>query len=382
MEQEIVRYIRTLFSSSEHISLHEPCVGEREKQYLGEVIDSSFVSSVGVFVDRFEANLEQYLPAESVIAMVNGTSALHSALYGTGVSEGDLVITQPLTFVATANAVSFLGAAPIFVDVSKTTMGMCPSALSDYLSSTAYIDVDNNCRHKRSERKISACIAVHTFGHPVAIDDIKLVCRDWHIPLIEDASQALGSEYNDRKVGSETHCAVFSFNGNKIITSGAGGAVVSNSVGFGKKIKHISTTARLPGPEIEHDQIGFNYRMPNINAAVACAQLEQLDEKLTKKRMLAKNYQEFFAETPYEIFVEPTGCNSNYWLNVLLCNKKDERDRLIRYLNEHAIGARPAWKLLCDLPMYAMCEKGDVSASRYFYERVVCLPSSPHQIDF
>ncbi len=375
--KRLEHHIRSVFDSAGSIALHEPIVGSREKDFLGEVIDSTFISTVGQYVDRFENELEQYLPVTKAVSTINGTAALHAALYCHDVSQGDLVIMPPFTFVATANAVAYLGAKPVFIDISSKTLGLCPTALAKYLERSAYIDSDGFCRHIETNEKFSACIVVHAFGHSAEMDDLNAVCRDWHLPLIEDASQALGSQYNGKKIGSQSECATFSFNGNKIISTGAGGAVVTNSIDLGNKIKHLSTTARLPGPEIEHDQIAFNYRMPNINAALGCAQMERLNSHLQKKRKLAACYAMFFEKTPLTFFSEPKGCQSNYWLNTVVCNDKNERDDVIDYLNTKKIGVRPAWKLLSDLPMYAACDRGDLSTAKYYYERVVCLPSSP-----
>lgn len=377
MENKIVNFIQETFQTRGSIALHEPCIGALEKEYLNHVIDSTFISSVGEYVERFSENLESFTGAKKAIPLVNGTSALHAALYLKGVNSGDIVITQSFTFVATCNAISYLGAEPALVDISEKTLGLCPLSLIQYLEENALLNEQDECIHKASGKRISACVAVHTFGHSPHILELQSICRDWHIVFIEDAAQALGSEYMGSVIGAKSECATLSFNGNKIISTGGGGAILTCNKNFGERSHHITSTSRVKGIEIEHDEIGFNYRMPNLNAALGCAQMTKLRELLQGKRELAKKYQEFFNNTEYQAIVEPVNCRSNYWLNAIVCQDRQARDHLLSVLYKNKIDARPAWKLMDDLPMYQLCSTGEMNNSRYFYQRIVCLPSSP-----
>ncbi|WP_086932523.1 LegC family aminotransferase [Agarilytica rhodophyticola] len=381
MDRQIVEFIQDLFSTNGDINLHQPCIGRLEKDYLNQAIDSTFISSVGAFVDGFATSLENFCGVEKSVPLVNGTSALHAALFLKGVQADDIVITQSFTFVATCNAISYLGAEPTFVDISTRTLGLCPISLANYLQENAVLDDHGNCINKTSRKRISACVAVHTFGHAPQLQEIRSICRDWHIALIEDASQALGSTYMGEGVGANSDCATLSFNGNKIISTGGGGALLTKDKEFGERSRHITSTSRIKGKEIDHDGIGFNYRMPNINAALGCAQMSRLPSLLRAKRELAIKYQDFFRGSEYQCVQEPESCQSNYWLNTVVCQDRNQRDHLLSVLQKNKIQARPAWKLMDDLPMYKTCSSSEMHNARYFYQRIVCLPSSPQLLE-
>jgi len=310
--KDIISFIQNSYNTKEFIPLHEPRFRGNEKKYLLDTIDSTFVSSVGAYVDRFEEMMQVSTGTQKAIAVVNGTAALQVALRLAGVESGDEVITQALTFVATANAIAYNGAIPVFVDVDLDTMGLSPKAVDVFLEEYAELR-DDVCYNKTSGRKISACLPMHTFGFPVHLDELIAVCRKWNIPLVEDAAESLGSEYKGRSTGSFGKLGIFSFNGNKTITCGGGGAIVSNDLEIGKRAKHLTTTAKRPHPyEFYHDELGYNYRMPNLNASLACAQLEQLPFMLESKRELADIYRTFFAEQGVNFRIELPDTKVNY----------------------------------------------------------------------
>jgi len=365
------------YNTKEFIPLHEPRFNGNEKKYLNECIDSTFVSSVGAYVDMFEENFASFVGSKYAVAMVNGTSALHISLLLADVKKDDEVITQALTFVATANAISYCDAKPIFVDVDLDTMGMSPDTLKAFLEVNCEI-VDARCINKTTNKIIKACVPMHTFGHPCKIDEIKTICDEWCITLVEDAAESLGSYYKDKHTGTFGQMGVFSFNGNKIITSGGGGVLVTDDEKLAFRAKHLSTTAKVPHKyEYEHDELGFNYRMPNLNAALLLAQLEQLDNFLENKRDLASKYEIFFKDDLEIDFVkEPNDAKSNYWLQALLVKDKDKRDDFLEYTNNNGVMCRVIWRLMNELDMYKDSQTTSLNNSKYLQTRVVNIPSS------
>ncbi|MBP1680116.1 MAG: DegT/DnrJ/EryC1/StrS aminotransferase [Proteobacteria bacterium] len=376
MYEKIVAFIQNTFATKNFIPLHEPRFIGNEKKYLNECIDSTFVSSVGAYVDRFEKEFALYVGSKYAIATVNGTAALHVSLVLMDVGENDEVITQPLTFIATCNAITYCGAKPIFVDVDKETLGLSPAALRIFLDENAEIR-ENQCINKTTGKVIKACVPMHSFGHPCKIDEIKAICDTWHIALIEDAAESLGSYYKSQHTGTFGKVGAFSFNGNKIITSGGGGVIVTDDEVLAKRAKHITTTAKVPHKwEFVHDEIGFNYRLPNLNAALLVAQLEQVNYFLENKRALAKIYEDFFESLDVQFIKEPKDSKTNYWLNAIMLDTKEQRDLFLEYTNSHGVMTRPIWTLMNKLEMFKMFQCGDLSNAIYLEERIVNIPSS------
>lgn len=374
--QKIVDFIQDTFKTKEFVPLHEPRFIGNEKKYLNECIDSTFISSVGKFVDEFEKKIAEFTGAKYAVATTNGTSALHISLLLAGVERDDEVITQPLTFIATCNAINYTGATSVFVDVDLDTLGLSPKSLKEFLSANCEI-VNSTCRNKTSGKTIKACVPMHTFGHPCRIDEIKEICDAWHIALVEDAAESLGSYYKERHTGTFGLLGAISFNGNKIITSGGGGCIITNDETLAKKAKHITTTAKIPHRwEYSHDMIGYNYRLPNINAALLVAQLEQLENFLQNKRVLADEYKEFFKNQHVEFVTEPNSSKSNYWLNAIILKDKQERDKFLEFSNNNGVMTRPIWTLMNRLEMFKECQCGDLTNATYLEERVVNIPSS------
>jgi perosamine synthetase len=365
-------------------ALHEPEFRGNEWVYLKECVDTGWVSSVGKFVDRFEAMLTEYTGARYAVATANGTAALQVCLRLVGVARGDEVLVPALTFVATANAVSYLGATPHFVDSESRTLGVDAARLDAYLRDVAEVR-DGLCVNRRSRSTIRALVPMHTFGHPCELDALAEVCARWSIALIEDAAESLGSWYKGRHTGTIGRMAALSFNGNKVVTTGGGGAILTNDSALGQRAKHLTTTARVPHQwSVIHDDVGYNYRLPNLNAALGCAQLEQLPGFLQRKRALAARYADALDGVPgVRVLSEPTDCRSNYWLNALLLERPDRaaRDAVLRVLNDAGLMARPAWTLMHELPMYAACPRMDVSGAESLACQVVNLPSSPCLVD-
>jgi len=374
--QELVEFIQNLYKTKEFLPLHEPRFIGNEKKYLNDCIDSTFVSSVGKYVDRFEKEFAEYVGSKYAVATVNGTSALHISLLLADVKAEDEVITQPLTFVATCNAISYIGAKPVFVDVDLDTMGLSPKSLQEFLKKNCEV-VDERCINKSTKKVIKACVPMHTFGYPCRIDEIKEICDAWHISLVEDAAESLGSYYKDQHTGTFGKLGAFSFNGNKIITSGGGGAIVTDDEALAKRAKHLTTTAKVPHPyEYKHDEIGYNYRMPNLNAALLVAQLEQLEKFLRDKRDLASQYEAFFQSYNEIKFVkEPKSTKSNYWLQAVLLKDKEARNEFLDYTNKNGVMTRPVWCLCNELKMFKDCQCGDLSNARYLEERMVNISS-------
>lgn len=374
--QNTISFIQDIYNSKDFIPLHAPNFDGNEKKYLLETIDSTYVSSVGPFVGQFEDMMSSITKTKKAIAVVNGTAGLQVALRLVGVNNGDEVITQALTFVATANAITYNNATPIFLDVDIDTMGLSPKAVSAFLSEFAVLK-EKGCFNKKTGKKISACLPMHTFGFPVHMDELKEICDFWRIPIVEDAAESLGSEYKDKPTGSIGDAGVFSFNGNKIVTSGGGGAIVTNNKYIGDKGKHITTTAKVPHDfEFYHDELGFNYRMPNLNAALACAQLEQLDRFLENKRSLAKDYQSFFKAERINFRTETPQTKANYWLMCVELENKIDRDLFLKQTNGSGVMTRPIWQLMHRLPMYRSCYRDEQLNALFLEERIVNIPSS------
>ncbi len=356
--------------------MHEPVFRGNEKKYLNECIDSTYVSSVGKFVDQFEIKIAEYTGADKAVVCVNGTNALHLALILAGVKRDDEVITQPLTFIATANAIAYSGAHPVFLDVDRETLGLSPDALSEFLK-TSTVLTSTGCYNKITKRRISACVPMHTFGHPCRIDQIVTICNQYNIEVIEDAAESLGSFYKGRHTGIYGNIGVLSFNGNKILTTGGGGMLLFKNEELAKRAKHLTTQAKVPHAwEFRHDEVGYNYRMPNLNAALGLAQLEQLKSFVQIKRRIADEYSNFFSGTEIEFIKEPLDSESNYWLNSILLKDKKERDAFLKFSNEHGVMTRPAWELISRLPMFSNAQRGDVTNSEWIADRLVNLPSS------
>ena len=376
MFDRLVGFIRDQYRTDEVIPLHAPVFNGRERELLLDTIDSTFVSSVGKYVDRFEADIATLTSSPSAVAVMNGTAGLHVALELVGVAPGDLVVTQSLTFVATCNAISYCNAEPLFIDVDRKTLGLSPTALEAWLSEHAFIDDDGDCRTRVGHRRVKACLPMHTFGHPVDIDALIAVCKPWRLILVEDAAESLGSYYKGRHVGTFGKIGVLSFNGNKIITTGGGGMLLTDE-GTATRAKHLTTTAKLPHAyEFVHDAVGYNYRLPNLNAALGCAQLEQLPSFLASKRALAGRYSEFFKGSDLRFIVEPDDCYSNYWLNGVICQDRAQRDALLKSTNGAGVTTRPIWRLMTRLPMFAAALRGTLENAEWLEARVVNLPSS------
>lgn len=373
---KLLDFIRSIYGEG-FIPLHEPRFNGNEKKYLNECIDSTFVSSVGKFVDRFEEVICEYTGARYAVATVNGTSALHISLLMAGVESGDEVITQPLTFIATCNAIEYCQAEPVFVDVCRTTLGLSPSALKNFLENETFCGDDGFCYNKTTNRRIKAVVPMHTFGHPCKIREICEICDEYNIIVVEDAAEALGSYYQDKHCGTFGKCGVLSFNGNKVITAGGGGCIITDDDELAKKAKYITTTAKIPHKwEFNHDMIGYNYRMPNLNAALVCAQLEQLTDNIANKRNTADKYKQFCSENDIQFVIEPENSQSNYWLNAIICKDRQERDEFLEAANNAGSMSRPIWTLMNNLEMFKDCQRGDLSYSKYLADRIVNISSS------
>lgn len=373
----IIEFIREQYKTKDSIPLHAPTFIGNEKSYVMDTIDSTFVSSVGKFVDVFEHKIESFTGSPRAVATVNGTAALHSALYMAKIEPGDLVITQALTFVATCNAIYHLGAEPIFIDISPISLSLSPDALENYLEEHAEIS-GADCIHKKNRKRIKAILPMHTFGHPAELDELIVICNKWNLTLIEDAAESLGSLYKGKHTGTFGEFGALSFNGNKIITTGGGGMVLCSSEETGKRLKHVTTTAKIPHPfEFYHDEPGFNYRMPNINAALGCAQMEMLINFLEKKRLLAYKYQELFSSGNIKFVTEPKYAKSNYWLNAIICSTSEHRSEIITETNRSGIMTRPVWTLMHRLPMFKNALRGDLTYSEFIEAHLVNLPSTP-----
>ncbi|MES2616808.1 MAG: LegC family aminotransferase [Bacteroidota bacterium] len=374
--ENIVSIIRQRYGNGA-IPLHAPVFRGNEKKYTAHAIDSTFVSSVGEYVNQVEKMLADYTGAKYAVATGNGTSALHAALIVSGVKKDDLVICQPLTFVATANAIAYCYAEPVFVDVDTDTLCLSPEKLKAFLEKETSFDDIGQCIHKDSGRVIRACVPMHAFGLVGRIADIAKICADHHITLVEDAAESIGSYYGDTHTGLFGKVGTLSFNGNKTITCGGGGALITNDEALAKKAKYITTTAKVPHAwEFFHDELGYNYRLPNINAALLCAQLEQLDGFLKNKIETAEFYHQQFAANNINFIKTIEGTRSNYWLNCILLDNREERDAFLKYSNDNGVMTRPAWTLMNKLPMYSHCICDNIDNSKLLEDRLVNIPSS------
>lgn len=374
---KIIEFIHTLYKSQDFIPLSVPKFIGNEKKYIEDCIDTTFVSSVGKYVDRFEEEMAKYTGAKKAVVCVSGTNALHMSLMLVGVERDDEVLTQALTFIATCNALSYIGAHPVFIDVDRDTMGLSPAAMKEWLSKNAEIR-NKECFNKRTGRRVKACVPMHTFGHPVHIEELVNLCNEWHIELVEDAAESIGSKYKGQHTGTFGKVGAISFNGNKTITTGGGGMMLFQDEELGKYAKHITTQAKVPHRwEFRHDHIGYNYRMPNINAALGCAQLENLDKFIASKRQVAAEYEAFFKNIPdIEFFVDSPDTFSNYWLNAVILKDKEAQLEFLQQTNDNGVMTRPIWELMNRLPMFEHCETDGLKNTIWFADRVVNIPSS------
>lgn len=377
MFEKIVNFIKSLYPAENPVPLHEPRFSGNEKKYLIDCIDTTYVSYVGEYVSRFEDAIRQYTGAKFAVAVSSGTVALHVALLLAEVVSGDEVITQPLTFVATANAIAYCGAQPVFVDVERSTLGLDPDKLNDFLINNGILKSDGRCYNKVTGRKIAACVPMHTLGHPVRIDQIIGICQKFQIPVVEDTAEALGSFYKGQHAGTFGDIGILSFNGNKPVTTGGGGMIITNGEALAAKARHLTTTAKQPHPwEFIHDDVGYNYRMPNINAAVGCAQMECFAGVLENKRTTAQMYKQFFQGIGIPFIAEPMHARSNYWLNAIVLKDRQEREQFLAYSREKGIQTRPVWTLMPHLPMYCHCQSASIETAQWLEDRLVNIPSS------
>lgn len=377
MYKETIDFIKGIYGNPGFVPLSVPKFIGNEKKYLDDCIDTTFVSSVGAYVDRFEKDMATYTGAKKAVVCVSGTNALHMAMMLAGVERNDEVLTQALTFIATCNGISYIGAYPVFIDVDKSTMGLSPDAVKNWLVENAEIR-EGQCYNKNTGRRIKACVPMHTFGHPVRIEELATVCAEWHIELVEDAAESIGSKYKGKHTGLFGKVGVLSFNGNKTITTGGGGMLLFMDEELAALAKHLTTQAKIPHRwEFKHDHIGYNYRMPNINAALGCAQLEHLDEFIADKRETAKTYADYFRDKEgITFFTEPENCYSNYWLNVVILPNHDAQQRFLQETNDNGVMTRPIWELMNRLPMFDHCQHDSLENTIWFADRVVNIPSS------
>lgn len=398
---QTINFIKSVYGNKEFTPLAVPVFAGKEKEYLNECIDTTFVSSVGQFVDRFEKEMAEYTGAKKAVVCVSGTNALHMSLLLTGVKKDDEVLTQALTFIATCNALSYIGAHPVFLDVDKSTMGLSPDAMKEWLQNNAevrkntrvselsdcmdfaYKEDELACYNINTGRRIKACVPMHTFGHPVRIEKIAEICKEWHIELVEDAAESIGSLYNGKHTGTFGRIGAVSFNGNKTITTGGGGILLFNDEELGAYAKHITTQAKIPHRwEFRHDHIGFNYRMPNINAALGCAQLENIEKYIVSKRKIAAEYTEYFKNIDgIDFFTEPENCRSNYWLNVVILPDHEKQLEFLQETNDSGVMTRPIWELMNRMPMFEDCQNDGLKNTTWFADRVVNIPSSVRMND-
>ncbi len=374
---KLIEFIRLLYPGKDKIQLHDPVFLGNEKKYLLDCIETTFVSYVGRYVTQFELMTAEFTGARYAIAVINGTAALQVALQIAGVKPGDEVITQALTFAATANAIVHVGAEPVFIDVDRETMGMSPGKLEDWLKkNTRYTKATNQQINQSTGRKISAIVPMHTFGHPCRIDEIKAIAEKYHIPLIEDSAESLGSYYKRKHTGTFGLAGILSYNGNKTVTTGGGGMIITDDEQFAKRVRHITTTAKIPHRwEYIHDQAGYNYRLTNVNAAIGVAQMEKIAEYLQNKRETARKYEQFCKEYGILFVTEPKEATSNYWLNSVIFNDRNERDAFLEFSNDHGVMTRPIWRLMNKLDMYKHCHHDDLANSQWLEDRVVNIPS-------
>lgn len=373
--------VRSIYGDG-FIPLHRPVFESNEKQYLLDCIDSNFVSSVGEKVVEFEHQIAAFTCSRYAVATLNGTAALHVALQLAGVERGDEVISQALTFIATCNAISYVGARPVFVDVDLDTLGMSPDALRHFLAANADVR-DGLAWNKATGRRISACVPMHTFGLPCRIEEIVAICDEYGVAVVEDAAESLGSYVGRRHTGTFGKVATLSFNGNKVITTGGGGMIITDDEELALRAKHLTTTAKVPHPyEFVHDEVGYNYRMPNLNAALGCAQMEVLPQILAIKAEVAARYRNFFAGQGVRFIDAPEGTTSNFWLNAIILGSEDERNAFLEYTNAQGVMTRPVWRLMSRLEMFKDCQHDGLENSRWLEQRVVNVPSSVPESEF
>ena len=377
MYQNVVEFIQNTYGTKAFLPLHEPRFIGNEKKYLNEAIDSTFVSSVGKYVTQFEEMMANFVGSQYAIATSNGTSALHIGLKLVGVDENAEVITQPLTFIATANAIAYCNAKPIFIDVDRDTLGLSAEKLETFLEESTFINEKNECINKKTNKIIKACVPMHTFGHACKIDEIVTICDNYNIAVVEDSAESLGSYYKGQHTGTFGKVGVFSFNGNKIITTGGGGMIVTDDEALAKRAKHITTTAKVPHPyEYIHDEVGYNYRLTNLAAALGVAQMESLELFIEKQRHLAEKYQAFFKNLEIEFITEPQNSISNYWLNAVILKDRETRDEFLKYTNDNGVMTRSIWRLMNKLEMFKDAQCGDLSNAEWLEDRVVNISSS------
>lgn len=376
MYKEFVEFVRDIYGTNNQIPLHAPVFRGNEKNYLLRAVESSYVSSVGEFVDDFELMLEAFTGSKYAIATVNGTSALHVSLLLSGVDYDTEVLTQSLSFVATCNAIYYCGARPLFIDVARDNFGMSAESLREFLQEYSEMRDDGCCWSKVSNKRISACVPVHVCGFPFDIDEVSSVCNEYNIPLIEDAAESLGSFYRGKHTGTFGIVSAVSFNGNKIVTTGGGGMILTSDEEIARKAKHVTTTARLPHRwSVRHDRVAYNYRLPNINAALGVAQMEQLESFIESKRKLAKQYQAWGKDNGMCVVNEAVDVRSNYWLNSIITNNKSERDDFLLFTNNNNVMTRPLWEPMHTLEMNAKCHSANLKNTEWLFERVVNIPS-------
>ncbi len=376
LKKSFISFARDLYKDEKKVNLHRPIFEGNESKYVLEAIQSNYVSSVGKRVDEFEKKVARYTGSKHAVAVVNGTSALHVSLQLLGVKSNHEVITQALTFIATCNAISYCDAIPVFIDVDRETMGMSPKALLSFLNKNAE-KVSGKIINKISGREIKACLPMHTFGFPCQIKEISKICKRWQIPLIEDCAESLGSFVGDKHTGKFGQLATLSFNGNKVITTGGGGMIITDDQDLAKKAKHITTTSKVPHPyEFIHDEVGYNYRMPNLNAAMGCAQIEKIDKILFAKKEISKKWADFCDEANINFF-KPQKCfKANNWLNVIILKTKKEKEEFLSYTNDNNVMTRPIWTLMNELNMYSDSQHDGLQNSYWFQDRVINIPSS------
>ena len=374
--KKITNFVKDLFQE-EKVPLAVPVFIGNEKKYLDDCINTTFVSSVGAYVDRFEKDVAEYTKCSHAVVTASGTTALHMSLILSGVEQNDEVLTQALTFIATCNALSYIGAHPVFIDVDKDTMGLSPFAVREWCAKNGVIK-EGQLYNKKTGRKVKAVVPMHTFGHPIHLDEMVEVCKEYHLQLVEDAAESIGSLYKGKHTGTFGVVGALSFNGNKTITTGGGGMMLFQDEKLAELGKHLTTQAKVPHRwEFKHDNIGYNYRMPNINAALGCAQLEHIEEYVASKRKTANEYEQFFKNVPeITFFTEPENCRSNYWLNVVILKDKVGQQNFLQYTNDNGVMTRPIWELMNRLPMFENCETDGLKNTEWFADRVVNIPSS------
>jgi len=375
--KNVVDFIQEMYGTKDFLPLHEPRFVGNEKKYINEAIDSTFVSSVGKYVTQFEEMVAAFVGSKYAIATSNGTSALHIGLKLVGVEENTEVITQPLTFIATANAITYCNAKPIFVDVDRESLGLSSQKLEEFLEEATFINENNECINKKTNKVIKACVPMHTFGHACKIDEIVAICDKYNISVVEDAAESLGSTYKGQHTGTFGKVGIFSFNGNKIITTGGGGMIVTDDEDLAKRAKHITTTAKVPHPyEYIHDEVGYNYRLTNLAASLGVAQMESLELFIKKQRELASKYEIFFKVLDIEFIIEPRDSTSNYWLNAVILKDRETRDAFLKYTNDNGVMTRSVWRLMNKLEIFKEVQCGDLSNAEWLEDRIVNISSS------